>query len=320
MTTATTFTVNVIEVGTTSPDLAPLAGREYSKQYTALPNANLPKAMRLALDKVFTALTGEELPLEENTFLIKAEDGVYNRLFGPILKAGNDEVEGTSTGSFTIQWGNRYIPVTLGKEGLGVEINGQAVTLEAEFAAFNFSGRGPDACLMVSVDEEDGSGQTAMPIAVRFIDYQNPPETKALNSLLKKNKAVDDILPLVQEVTPRGSGGMRSDCDSEIDFRDLEIGQYSVIGYRSANTKFGTSYRIVIGDYPVGTGQTAETWAHTSLRSLLATSPEITAEKPALLHIKDKEVTSDGKTRIRCTLILSRQEEVNPDALDLNFA
>jgi hypothetical protein len=113
---------------------------------------------------------------------------------------------------------------------------------------------------------------------------------------------------------------MRSDCDSEIDFRDLEIGQYSVIGYRSANTRFGTSYRIVIGDYPVGTGQTAETWAHTSLRSLLATSPEITQEKPALLHIKDKELTSDGKTRIRCTLILSRQEEVNPDALDLNFA
>jgi hypothetical protein len=318
MTTATNFTVKVIEVGTTSPDLAPLAGREYDKQYTALPNANLPKAMRLALDKVFIALTGEELPLEENTFLIKAEDGIYSRLFGPILKAGNDEVEGTSTGSFTIQWGNRYIPVTLGKEGLGVEINGQPVQFEAEFCEFNFSGRFPDPCLMVSIDEEDGSGQTAMPIAVRFIDFKTPPEIKVLNSLLKKNKA-DEIIPLVQEVTPRGSGGTRSTCDSEIDFRDLEIGEYSVIGYRSANTKFGTSYRIVINDYPENTGQTAETWAHTSLRSLLATSPEITPEKPALLHIRDKEVTNEGKTRIRCTLILSRQEEVNPDSLDLNF-
>lgn len=315
--TAPAFTVNVIEVGTSSPELAPLAGREYKGRFTALPNANLPKAMRMSLDKVYTALTGEELPLEENTFLIKAEDGIYSRLFGPILKAGNDEVEGTATGQFCIHWGNRYIPVTLGKDGLSVQINGQTVSLEAEFAKFNFSGRGEDQALMVSVDEEDGSGQTVLPLAVRYTDWENPPEIKANNALLKKNKA-EDILPLVEQVVPRGTG-MRSNADKEIDFRDLPVGQFEVVSYRAANTKHGVSYRIVLRDYPEGSGETAETWAHTSLRGLLATNPEINEDSPAQLHIKDKEVLDNGKTRIRCTMILSQQEEIDPDALDLNF-
>lgn len=315
--TAPAFTVKLIEVGTSSPDFATLAGREYRSRFTALPNCNLAKAMRLSLDKVFTALTGDELPLEDNTFLIKAEDGIYTRLFGPILKAGNDEVEGTATGQFCIHWGNRYIPCSLGKDGLSVEINGQVVTLEAEFGEFNFSGRGTDPALMLSVDEEDGSGQVVLPLAVRYVDYKNAPDTKTVNALMKKNKA-EDILALIEQVAPRGAGS-RANADKEIDFRELPVGQYNVTSYRSANTKYGVSYRIVISDYPEGSGETAETWAHASLRQLLATNPEVSEEKPALLHIKDKEDMGDGKTRIRCTMILSQQEEVDPDSLDLNF-
>ena len=316
MASATAFKVNVIEVGTASPDLAPLAGREYKNSYVPLPNANLPKAMRRDLDKVFLALTGEELQLEENTFLIKSEDGVYSRLFGPILKAGADDVEGTESGSFYIQWGNRYIPVSLGKEGLTVDINGQAVSLEAEFGEYNFSGRGNDPAILIAVDEEDGSGQTLMPIAVRFIDWQNAPDSKSLNAQLKKNKAAD-ILPLVSPATPKGKG-VRSSADHEIDFRDLDEGQYCVVSYRNVNTSYGPSYRMVIKDHP-SVGETSEMWAHTSLRSLLATQPEISEEKPALLNVKDKQVMNDGKVRIRCTLILSKQEEIDADALDLNF-
>jgi hypothetical protein len=316
MTTATSFTVKVIEVGTGSPDFAPLAGREYDKAYTPLPNSHMAKAMRRDLDKVFTSLTGEELQLEENTFLIKSEDGVYSRLFGPILKAGADDVEGTEAGNFYVQWGNRYIPVSLGKEGMTVDINGQAVSLEAEFGEYNFSGRGNDPAILVAVDEEDGSGQTLMPIAVRFNDWQNAPEPKALNALLKKNKA-DDILPLVSPATPKGKG-TRSNADHEIDFRDLDEGQYCVVSYRSVNTSYGPSYRMVIKDHP-SVGETSEMWAHASLRSLLATQPEISEEKPGLLNIKDKQVMQDGKVRIRCTLILSKQEEVDADGLDLNF-
>lgn len=317
MSSTATFTVDVLNVGTGSPDFAPLAGREYVKSYTALPNSCLGKAVRVGLDKVFMALTGEELPLEESSFLIRSEDGVYSRLFGPILKAGSDDVEGTKSGSAFIQWGDRYIPVSLGKEGVTVDINGQAVTLEAEFSEFNFSGRGNDLALMVSVDEEDGSGQVVLPISVRFIDWQNPPEIKALNAMMKKNKEAD-ILSLIQEVAARGTGN-RQQADHEIDFRDLEEGEsYTVVGFRKINTQYGESFRILLADYPVE-GETAECWAHASLRPLLATQPEISVEKPATVHIKEKSLTTDGKVRIRCSMILSQQEEVSEDALDLNF-
>lgn len=315
MTTApVAFKVNVLNVGTGAPDLAPLAGREYESAYTALPNANMPKALRQGLDKVFTALTGTELPLESNTFLIKSDNGVYTRLFGPILKAGSAEVEGTEEGKFYIQWGNDYIPVSLGKEGL---TTASGTVLEAEFAEFNFSGRGNDHAIMVAVDEEDGSGQTVLPVAVRFIDYQNPPDLKTLGALLKKEKA-DQIIPLVEQVKPKGSGGM-SRADHDVEFKNLEVDvPYQVIAYRSVKTAYGLSYRIMIADYPVE-GQTGETWAHSSIRSLLATQPEISAEKPALLMIRDKQTMTDGKVRIRCSLILSQQKEVSEDDLNLNF-
>lgn len=314
----TAYKVQTIDVSTSSPDLAPLAGRSYERQYTSLPNANLPKAMRQSLDKVFLALTGEELPLEENTFLIKAENGVYSRLFGPILKSGSDEVEGTRSGAAYIQWGPRYIPVQLGKEGMTVEVGGNPVTMEAEFGEFNFSGRGNDVALMVSIDEEDGSGQIVLPVAVRFTDYQNPTDVKVLNSQMKKNNQ-DFILDLISTVAARNSGGGLSKADHEIDFRDLEEGDtYLVTGYRSCNTTYGTSYRITLANYPVE-GQTAECWAHTSLRPLLATQPEISEENPATLNIKSKQVLSDGKTSMRCSLILSQQVEVSEDDLNLNF-
>jgi hypothetical protein len=318
MASAATFTVDTLQVGTSSPDLAPLAGRLYDGQYTALPNANMPKALRKGLDKVFIALTGEELPLDENTFLIRALDGVYNRLYGPILKAGSDEVDGTQSGSFYIQWGDRFIPVSLGKEGVTVEINGQAVNLEAEFSEFNFSGRGDDPALMIAVDEEDGSGQVVLPVAIRFIDWQNPPDTKALNAQMKKGKEAE-ILSLVQEVTAKGNGNA-SRADYDIEFRDLEEGMsYEVISYRACETKYGVSYRITLVNHP-SEGKTSECWAHSTLRPLLATQPEITPDSPATLNIKEKTVSeNDGKTRIRCSMILSAQAEIGDDDLDLNF-
>jgi hypothetical protein len=272
--------------------------------------------MRRNLDLVHTALTGEELQLELNTFLVKSEDGVYNRLFGPILKVGVDGVEDTEAGKAYIQWGNRYIPVSLGKSGVSVDINGQTVSLESEFAEFNFSGRGNDIGLMISVDEEDGSGQVVLPIAVRFIDWENPPEIKALNAMMKKGKDTD-ILSLIQEVAARGTGRQRA--DHEIDFRDLDEGEsFTVVSYRQVETKYGPSYRIILGDHPV-VGETSECWAHASLRPLLATQPEISVEKPATVNIKEKTTLADGKVRIRCSMILSQQEEVDGDALDLNF-
>jgi hypothetical protein len=312
MTTAT-FSVTTIDLSTNAAQLAPLAGREYTSEYTSLPNANLPKALRKDLNSIFQFLTDEELPLDENTFLIKSRDGVYFRLFGPVLKAGAEGVEGTSDGQLYIQWGPRYIPLTTVKGGF-TKVDGTEI--EAEFGSYNFSGRGEDPALFVSVDVEDG--QLVLPVAVRFTDWENPTEPKALNALLKKKP--DDVIALVQKVAAKGtgSGGPRIDADSEVDFRDLEVQvPYEVINYYPCKTSYGLTYRIMINNFPEE-GQVAGAWAHSSIRPLLSTKPEITREKPATLTLRSKEELDGGKIRIRSTLLLSRQESSDED-LNLDF-
>jgi hypothetical protein len=312
MSTAT-FSVTTIDLSTNAPQLAPLSGREYTSEYTSLPNANLPKALRKDLNTVFEFLVGEELPLDENTFLIKSRDGVYFRLFGPVLKAGADGIEDTSNGQLYIQWGPRYVPVNIVKGGF---TKPDGTEIEAEFGSYNFSGRGEDPALFVSVDTEDG--QLVLPVAVRFIDWENPTEPKALNALLKKKP--EDVLALVQKVAAKGTGGggQRVEADSEIDFRDLPVNvPFEVINYYPCKTSYGLTYRIAINNYPEE-GQIAGAWAHSSIRPLLATKPEINREKPATLTVRSKDELPDGKIRLRSTLLLAVQE-ADESALNLDF-
>jgi len=307
------FTINTVDISTNAPALAPLAGREYNSDYTSLPNANLPKAMRKDLDTVFQYLTKEELPLDENTFLIKSRDSIYFRLFGPVLKVGAEGVEGTKDGELYVQWGPRYIPLQVDKGGFKTE-DGREI--EAEFGSYNFSGRGEDAALFMAVDVE--GGQTVLPVAVRFTDWENPVEPKAMNALLKKKPA--DIISLLQKVTAKGSGGggTRIEPDSEIDFRELEVNTpYEVIGYYPCKTSYGLTYRILINNTPEE-GSVAGAWAHSSIRPLLATKPEINKEKPATLTLRSKEEMDNGRIRIRSTLLLAQQESTDED-LNLDF-
>jgi len=312
MSTAT-FSVTTIDLSTNAPQLAPLSGREYTSEYTSLPNANLPKGLRKDLDTVFQFLTGEELPLDENTFLIKSRDGIYFRLFGPVLKSGADGVEGTSDGQLYIQWGPRYIALNVVKGGF---VKADGTEIEAEFGSYNFSGRGEDPALFVSVDTAEG--QLVLPVAVRFSDWENPTEPKALNALLKKKP--EDVVTLIQKVATKGTGssGPRIEADSEVDFRELEVNlPYEVINYYPCKTSYGLTYRIMIANYPEE-GQVAGAWAHSSIRPLLPTKPEINREKPATLTLRSKEELPDGKIRIRSTLLLSRQETGEND-LNLDF-
>lgn len=312
MSTAT-FSVTTIDLSTNAPQLAPLSGREYTSEYTSLPNANLPKGLRKDLDTVFQFLTGEELPLDENTFLIKSRDGIYFRLFGPVLKSGASGIDGTEDGQLYIQWGPRYLPLGITKGGF-VKVDGTEI--EAEFGSYNFSGRGEDPALFVSVDTDNG--QLVLPVAVRFSDWENPTEPKALNALLKKKP--EDVVALIQKVAAKGTGssGPRIEADSEVDFRDLEVNvPYEVINYYPCKTSYGLTYRIMIANYPEE-GQVAGAWAHSSIRPLLSTKPEINREKPATLTLRSKEEMDNGRIRIRSTLLLSRQEASDED-LNLDF-
>lgn len=305
-----TVTFEVIDVATDSEALVMLAAREYTSDYTALPNANLPKALRNQLSLVYEFLTGEELPLEENTFLVKALDGSYNRLFGPVLNVGSSEVEGLEDSRLYIRWGQKYIPLNLSKGAMTLD-DGREV--EVEFGQYNFSGRGEDAALFVSYESDSGVTYQ-LPVAVRFEDWEHPVESKALNVMLKKSP--EQILTVVQKAKAKGSSGGNYE---EVDLRFLEVGKsYEIIGYRSCKTKFGASYRVLVKDYPE-IGQISEGWARPSMKKILATSPAITEEDPAEYIIRAREKTEDNKYRIQDAFLLSVQSYSDDDGEGLNL-
>jgi hypothetical protein len=139
-----------------------------------------------------------------------------------------------------------------------------------------------------------------------------------MNALVKKKPM--DVVGLLQKVTAKGSGsaGPRIEATDEVDFRELEVNvPYEVIGYYPCKTSYGLTYRILINNYPAE-GSIAGAWAHSSIRPLLATKPEINQEKPATLTLRSKEELDSGKIRIRSTLLLAQQESSDND-LNLDF-
>jgi hypothetical protein len=77
------------------------------------------------------------------------------------------------------------------------------------------------------------------------------------------------------------------------------------------------TYRILIDNLPEE-GKVSGAWAHSSIRPLLATKPEINRDKPATLTLRSKEELDSGKIRIRSTLLLAQQES-SEEALNLDF-
>lgn len=309
------FTVRTLDIATNSSEFVVLSGRLYDKDYTPLPNQNLPKGLRADLEKFFCYLTSQpNLPLEENTFLIKSSEGAYQRVFGPVLKVGNSEIEGLEDNKLYIQWGPHFIPLTYEP---GVFRNEAGIEIDAEFGVYNFSGRGEDPALLLSIDEP--TGQVVMPIVVRFEDWDNPLEAKALNTLFKKSP--DKLVDVIQKATVKKSSGnfTRIEPTHEVDFKSLDVKKpYNVIGYYPCKTTYGITYRIFIQDCPEP-NDIGCAWAHSSLRPLLSSRPEITPEKPASLVLQHKEMTDAGKMRIRSTLFLSHQESDDDTVLNLDF-
>jgi hypothetical protein len=120
-------------------------------------------------------------------------------------------------------------------------------------------------------------------------------------------------------VTAKGAAsGPRIEADEEIDFRELDVNvPYEVVGYYPCKTSYGLTYRILIDNLPEE-GKVSGAWAHSSIRPLLATKPEINRDKPATLTLRSKEELDTGKIRIRSTLLLA-QQEADESALNLDF-
>lgn len=300
------MSLTIVEISSNSPDLVMLSGKSYKRDYTELPNGNLPVKLRKQLNLFYHKLSGKDFSLEDNTFIIKADNEVYSRLFGPILKVDENDQ------NYVIQWGSTLFPLVA--ENSTFTLNGNP--LECEFDLYNFSGRGEDTCLMLYLDGENEGDVIGLPIAVRFSDWNNKLSSKELNSMLKKSPA--KIKPYIQRYRKPEKAIIESDF--EVDLRDFEIGRsYEVIGYYKCNTQYGINFRVFIKN-PDGREGIGIGWVCPSLKNLLNVSPVISEACPAELKIISKKTLNEGKISLKANLVLHPQAVSAEDCnLDLNF-
>lgn len=304
----------IVNLTINNPSLSALASRTYKPGYTPVPNTALPRVIQEQLKAMFRVLTGTELPAESSTLLIKASQGTFERLYTPtIFKRVDPTPEQTQ---LYIKWGDIEVDLQCGTKAGVTPKSGANDNLTALFAEVD-QGRGLDKVVQFEY-VDDVSDQVIIfyvPVRLEDNDKETGPQISQLNILAKRN--IKDLCALINEA-PKGTGGLGGDV---VSLKDLEVGAYSVTGFRTVNTKYGTKYILrIAAQVLLGREVEFECWGDKNLNAVLGSDPQptITAEKPAQLTVISKTELLDGKCRVQASLIVSDYAAVE-GGLSLNF-
>ncbi len=298
--------VKLIDLSQKNVAFARLQARVYERNYTPVPNSALPKTILASLDAIFTELTGgRQLSLADSTLLVKANEGVFARMFTPLF-AVNEE-----TGKFTIKWGTELLDLDVVDNKL-VPVGNPTTKLVFKASKFNFSGRGDDVCVIAQL--KVGADQVRMPLAVRPIDWNVPLDADEFEAAFEED--INSLLPMLAQ-TKAGATGSNANAGSSgtvLSFKDLEPAQsYSVTGYREVKTSYGINHILTLANG-------VECWGHSSVKNVLLAGPVITPEQPAILSIISRKELNDGKFKVVAAIQVTAFEETDEDDfLLLNF-
>jgi len=308
---------------------ARLEARSYDRAYTEVPNRALPDTLSEGLSVVYQGLTGEELPEQGSTFLVRADNnGTFKRLFSPAVYS-NEAGDG-----LLIRWGNDDIPLSVGEGGVTSESGDKKMKYSFKEEQI---GKYPTAVLSVSYSK---SGTVySMPFPVKSVNWEDPVSADALDVLL--DEAPQNI-PAMFAVAPDPSkrdesSGPRMEGPI-VKIAQLPIGEYQVTTYRSRETQYGTDYLMqVVGiDEPfVGvtrrldeaTGEWGDAEVeivgqcivkpNNALKKTLSADPVITPQQPATLHVLEHG-EYNGYATARCKLVCDSFAKT-ADSFDLDF-
>lgn len=280
--------IRSINLSSTNPAFARLAARSYDRQYCPVPNTSLPKVILNDLGVIFKGLTGEEMPKDDNTILVKADEGVFTRMFTPVLVNDQD--------GYAIRWGSRIIPLTI----KDTKLSAADSKLTFKAGVYNFSGRGENVCLFALMKEAETGDTVKMPIVVRFASWDSPLDKDEFDAMFSED--LEGLLLQIAE-NKQPTGGQRTN-EEILSFRDLIEGDYSVIDYREVTTSYGKNHILTLEGVP-GYGESVACWGHSSIKNILLAQPVISKDEPAILSILSKEQTKDGKWRIKASLAVS---------------
>lgn len=309
---------------------ARLEARSYDRAYTEIPNRALPETLSQALSIVHQGLTGETLPEQGSTFLVRADNtGTFKRLYSPTVYT-NETQDG-----LVIRWGDNDIPLTIGEGGVASQSGDKKLK-------FSFKeeqvGKYSEAVLSVSYSK-DGTVYS-MPFPIKSADWENPVSADALDVLVDEApQNIPSLLAVAPDPSKRGEGSSGPRMEGPvIKIAQLPLGEYQVTTYRSRETQYGIDYMLqVVGiEEPfVGTTRQQNTdtgeWEdaeveivgqcivkpNNALKKVLAAEPVITPQEPATLRVLEHS-EYNGYPTAKCKLVCSSFAKT-ADSFDLDF-
>jgi hypothetical protein len=305
---------------------ARLESRSYSRAYTDIPNSALPENLRVGLNAIFKALTGEDLEESSSTFTVRADaNGVFKRLYSPTVFS-------TEERGLVIRWGDRDIPLDIqpGKIGTSYAPKGTKFAFKEEQI-----GKFTEPVLSVSTTF-DGTLVT-LPIPVRSADYEDKISADLLDLLLDENpEAIAEKVQVASDLSKRGEGSGERLVGPFVKVAHMPIGDYAITTYRKKEGgQYGTDYYLqaqVLEPFtaPVRTQVDGEwvdvemeisDWCivrpNNALKKTLAAEPIISPDTPATLRVIEHG-EYNGFPTAKCQLRVAAFAE-DPDSFTLDF-
>lgn len=305
---------------------ARLESKSYSRAYTDIPNSALPESLRVALNAIFKALTGEDLEESGSTFTVRADaNGVFKRLYSPTVFS-------TAEKGLVIRWGDQDISLDIqpGKITTPSAPKGTKFAFKEEQI-----GKFTEPVLSVSTTFE-GTLYT-LPIPVRSADYEDKISADLLDLLLDENpEAIAEKVQLASDLSKRGESSGDRMVGPYVKVASLPIGDYKITTYRKKEGgAYGTDYFLqaqvtepftapvraeVDGEWTDVETEISD-WCivrpNNALKKTLAAEPLITLDSPATLRVISHDEYNGfptAKVLLKCAAFAE-----DPDSFNLDF-
>jgi hypothetical protein len=287
-----------IDINLDEKNRARLEARSYERAYTEIPNRALPPTLADSLTVVHKGLTGEDLPEQGSTFLVRADQsGTFKRLYSPAVYS-NETGDG-----LLIRWGNEDIQLKVGEGGVTTESGDKKLKFSFKEEQI---GKYSEAVLSVSYSK-DGTVYS-MPFPIKSVNWQEPVSADALDVLLDEAPHhIPALCAAAPDPSKRGEGSSGPRMEGPIvKVAQLPIGEYQVTTYRSRETQYGIDYLMqVVGieepfvgtvrQQNVDTGEWEDAEVeivgqciakpNNALKKVLSAEPVITPQQPATLRV-----------------------------------
>jgi len=319
-----------VDINLDDKNRARLEARSYERAYTEVPNRALPESLSESLNIIYEALTGETMPEQGSTFLVRADNnGTFKRLYSPTVYSNEAQ------DSLLIRWGNDDIELKIGEGGVSAPNGDKKVKF-----SFKEEQIGKYAEAVLSVSYSKSGVVTSMPFPVKSVNWEEPITADALDVLVDEApENIPGLLAVAPDPSKRGEGGGGPRMEGPIiKIAQLPIGEYEVTTYRSRETQYGIDYMMqVVGINEPFVGVTRKQDENTgewgdveveivgqcivkpnnALKKTLAADPVITPQDPAKLYVLSHG-EYNGYATAQCKLVCNTFSG-GADVFDLDF-